>query len=414
MAGGWNVGKEMSENYEYFTYIVIAPLYRYENEESLVKWLASNPIGENVIYRELLGSSLIRHLFSETEPTTLVLKAHLYLEQFLDEIIINKFKNGDYLLKNNQLSIPNKADILFAKNYLDKNIVSDISLINKLRNRLAHRLHFDISSYDMSNFSYCGSLDINHFKARSTRTSVNIFIFRHVVYHILLRLTRKYPFIADIAAPAVPESYKSAANYNVDLLAFGAEIAEFIDAIRSFQEIKFFEARPAKLFRRKGVEIFCELENYGFHSGVGSDFCGALWALFKKMPSPSNKKLEALIGQLKGLAQPWNPVAGVLPLFEKTLTYLIWWDGSEGRLEDIIFVNVDSELEKSDALASALIIGAEKLNLRALKRDSRIDEYAMWVEEMNGTRWIGEVKIAEMRTEVTSLEKIVKSKKPRY
>ncbi len=51
-----------------------------------------------------------------------------------------------------------KLDILRSKNYLDEKLYSDVILLNKLRNKFAHNLFYDLSDFDMSKFYYCDEL----------------------------------------------------------------------------------------------------------------------------------------------------------------------------------------------------------------------------------------------------------------
>jgi len=150
--------------------------------------------------RKPLGSQFLRLIVSERDALTLVLKAHLFVERFLEEILRRKFPGSEVLFEEPSLSFRDKARVLRAKNYLDEHLFKDVILLNRLRNSYAHRLNYDIGEFDVSRFYYC---DILYEKvATSTpiaRRHVNLCFLALVLYELLMRLTRRHSFIAEIA-----------------------------------------------------------------------------------------------------------------------------------------------------------------------------------------------------------------------
>jgi hypothetical protein len=197
---GWNIGREMSKNYEWFDWMIGA-MASWKTEKELVRYLKQDINLGNLIEGPL-GSHFLKHVAQERDVLNLTLKAHLYIENFLEEILKRKFMHGAILLNNRDVTFSLKLDILRAKNYLDEKLYHDIRLINRLRNKFAHELTFDIGSFDMSQFSYCEGLyqDVRTKKAE-TRRLVNIHIFKHVLLYLLLRLTEEHEFIAEIKKP---------------------------------------------------------------------------------------------------------------------------------------------------------------------------------------------------------------------
>lgn len=156
-----------------------------------------------------LGSELLRKIHLEEDPLALVLKAHLIIEIVLDEIIRKKFRHGSILLKRKDVSFSLKKDILRSKNYLDLNLHSDIHLLNDLRNKYAHDYFYDLAEFDMNKFYYCNGLYDGVFadKAR-TRRLLNLKTFQFLIlFFLLARLTKKFPFIADIKIKKMKQAF---------------------------------------------------------------------------------------------------------------------------------------------------------------------------------------------------------------
>ncbi|MCX9026333.1 MAG: hypothetical protein OIN85_09600 [Candidatus Methanoperedens sp.] len=201
---GWkDIGKMMSDNYEFFECIKdVLGLCGSDNE--LINFIKERDLIERDFYiktthEKPLGSEFLRKIYDEIDPLSLIVKAHLFVENFLDEIIRIKFRNSQLILDRRDFTFSLKLDILRSKNYLDEKLYSDIMLLNKLRNKFAHDLFYDISDFDMSKFYYCdGFYDKVKTNSKEAKRVLNIHILRIVLCQLLFRLTKKYPFISDI------------------------------------------------------------------------------------------------------------------------------------------------------------------------------------------------------------------------
>jgi hypothetical protein len=109
------------------------------------------------------------------------------------------------------------------------------------------------------------------------------------------------------------------------------------------------------------------------------------------MPLP--KKVEEILGEIAQVAAPRNMLAGILNVYEHKKTYLAWSDIFPGNLEDIIPIKLDAALDEKQAIKSAIIVAAELLSLRSVAKDMKIYEYAVWVENEDGNRWLGEIDL---------------------
>lgn len=192
----------MSERYEFFE-IIIDALSMYESKDKLFEFIEQQRKSQREFtfqqaHKEPLGSEFLRRIWDEVDPLSLVLKTHLIIENFLEEIIYNKFRYSKVLFDRGDFSFSIKVDILRAKNYLDEKLYSDIRLINNLRNKFAHDFFYDIADFDMSRFHYCDRLNDYNIKDVEVKRVVNIYVLRFVLYRLLERLTSKYPFIGKL------------------------------------------------------------------------------------------------------------------------------------------------------------------------------------------------------------------------
>src|SRR5436309_1713985 len=107
----------MKEDLELY---VIAVLEDFATEAELHDWLKAGTRKPPGTRKGPLGSDLLRHLYERTDALTLVVRAHLYVERLLDEILTRKLKNALVLLENRDFTFSMKVDVLRAANYLDR------------------------------------------------------------------------------------------------------------------------------------------------------------------------------------------------------------------------------------------------------------------------------------------------------
>jgi hypothetical protein len=149
-----------------------------------------------------LGSHFLKRLTIIDDPLTLVLTAHLFLERFIDGIVLRKFKYAPLILENRGFTFALKADLLRAKNYLSEDCYTDIRFLNSIRNRFAHDLTFDLATVDLSQFWYCEQWNQLELKTISQRRDAAKHVCRCVAESLLWRLTARHEYLADIQAPA--------------------------------------------------------------------------------------------------------------------------------------------------------------------------------------------------------------------
>lgn len=87
----------------------------------------------------------------QSKELVLILRAHLILETYLDDFIVNFFKKGDLILK--KMSFYQKITIIEATGEVDINLLATINKMNEIRNKFAHNLKYQITSDDINGLS---------------------------------------------------------------------------------------------------------------------------------------------------------------------------------------------------------------------------------------------------------------------
>ena len=170
-------------------------------EDALERHLAEENLRmEGIWAAGPLDAALVRRLYAQQDPLSLVLRGRLHLEETLDAVIVKKFKHPEILLQG-RLSFSAKMDLLRAAGFLDDKLYRDLVHASRLRNSYAHHLSSDIGEYDLSTFSDCAGLKAvtQKFGSPEARECINLFVFRQILLHLLLRLTVRHKL-----GPAAP------------------------------------------------------------------------------------------------------------------------------------------------------------------------------------------------------------------
>ena len=166
-----------------------------DTEEDLVRHLEDEDRRtETLLSAGPLPAALVEHLYAQSDPLGLVLRARLHLEDALDAVIAKRFPNAEFLLQGRSYSFSVKMDLLRAANYLDPKLYHDLHGVSRVRNSFAHHLSSSIGEYDFSSFTDCAGLKAvaQKFDTPAARERLNIFFFRQIALQLLLRLTIKH------------------------------------------------------------------------------------------------------------------------------------------------------------------------------------------------------------------------------
>lgn len=201
--GDLNIGKIMSEIHESFE-IQKSVLRSFKSEKKLVNFIKKMNDKEKKLiiktsYKDPLGSEFLRRIYTENTPRNLVLESHLFIENFLDKIIKEKFSKSHHILNDSRFTFYLKLQILRSKNYVDSKLYGDILHFNELRNKFVHDLFYDISKFDMTKFHYCDGFYKNiKIKSNDTKREVNLHILKIVLSNLLYRITSKHSYISEL------------------------------------------------------------------------------------------------------------------------------------------------------------------------------------------------------------------------
>jgi len=141
-----------------------------------------------------LGSEFLRRIYSEKDPLTIVLKIHLILEIFINEI------SKKHKLKTIDLTFKSKLDQLKKNRIIKKDIYDELSLINKLRNNFAHDYYYDIGNFNVSKFKECKDFYMGlALRRKHTKALVNLKTLQFFIFPRLLGdLTIRYAFLSKL------------------------------------------------------------------------------------------------------------------------------------------------------------------------------------------------------------------------
>ncbi len=94
-------------------------------------------------------SKISEQIFSNKDPLSVTLKAHLVVERLMDDIIRDSSEHPDYVCKR---TFDQKVEILFFASLLDDVAYKKIKALNSLRNKFAHNINYKLTRQDVKSF----------------------------------------------------------------------------------------------------------------------------------------------------------------------------------------------------------------------------------------------------------------------
>ena len=148
--------------------------------------------------KDLLGGKFLFEIYSQRDIRNLVILSQLYLEYICDKIIKKRFRYPEKIFNSN-LSFYQKLNVLRAEGYLSEDVYNDLDLINRLRNKYAHELFYDITNFDFSKFSFFEDLyGMVNPKEKDIKIMMYRYVLKLVLHLIIERLGHKFPFIENL------------------------------------------------------------------------------------------------------------------------------------------------------------------------------------------------------------------------
>ncbi|MFA6271584.1 MAG: hypothetical protein WC693_00555 [Patescibacteria group bacterium] len=77
-----------------------------------------------------------------------ILRCHLIVEYFLDQIIIATHRRGDIISTNSRFTFSYKLTVVQSIDFVDNNILISIKHLNEVRNKCSHKMDYKISKED--------------------------------------------------------------------------------------------------------------------------------------------------------------------------------------------------------------------------------------------------------------------------
>jgi hypothetical protein len=94
-------------------------------------------------------SSIWEHCDYALEPELIVLRAHLMSERYIERFIKLFLLKGDKLINKGGLTYAQKLNLMDSFGIVAKDLVDCHKNLNKLRNKMAHQLGYDITLEDV-------------------------------------------------------------------------------------------------------------------------------------------------------------------------------------------------------------------------------------------------------------------------
>lgn len=112
---------------------------------------------KNILDEDILNSSedFVRKVIFLEEcrdnKELLILRGHLAIEYFLNEIIKNFLPKGDKLIRKNDFSFSKKILIIDGFDTLEEDTLMFVKELNKIRNKCAHKISYRVSDTNIDN-----------------------------------------------------------------------------------------------------------------------------------------------------------------------------------------------------------------------------------------------------------------------
>ena len=142
---------------------------------------------------KILHTNYLKDICSIDEPRILTIVIHLYIENFIEEIIKKKIKRSSKILK---YSFKQKLEILYSMDIIPENFYEDINFINNTRNNYAHKLNFTINNFDFKKSNKLRNYyNLNPYKRKDLKSKFYLFIYKLFLIEIGVCFSKKYPEI---------------------------------------------------------------------------------------------------------------------------------------------------------------------------------------------------------------------------
>lgn len=165
-----------------------------------VKLSASSPIRENLTKNDY--SRFKEHVRLNDNEITMVSRAHLLVEYYLNQLISTELKRGDIIV-GNRFTFDQKLTIVKAISCLPTQILDSVKQLNSVRNSCAHEINYTISENDIDKIGMPFGKDYLETKLE------NISDTKKLLYETLFTLLAR---LSGVAANIRQEKYQQIKN----------------------------------------------------------------------------------------------------------------------------------------------------------------------------------------------------------
>lgn len=106
-------------------------------------------MGEVSIARQQSFARFLKSVGSQKDPIMMLLRAHLYSEAVLEDLIRHRLPNGEVVNKKAQLEYHQKLLLVEAMGLLVTPHVAALKALNKVRNQFAHQIDKELTFDDV-------------------------------------------------------------------------------------------------------------------------------------------------------------------------------------------------------------------------------------------------------------------------
>jgi len=133
-------------------------------------------------------------IFMSSDPLSVVLKAHMLVENLIERLIASRLKKEN-ILDERDFTFHLKIKLIESMNLLTEDLLVSIRRLNKIRNDLAHEIKTDFEQLDISDVLKCFEQYIPKYEPHYSQAD-KMQKFGFAMYHLLATLSG----IVDLAA----------------------------------------------------------------------------------------------------------------------------------------------------------------------------------------------------------------------
>lgn len=123
----------------------------------------------------------------------LVIVSHLYFENIIDELIRINFKNPKAI---DNFNFYQKMKVIESIEILDSETIKFLILINKIRNKFAHNLEYDMPDSDTQEIRFFAVVTKRfNYKVKKFRMKRNYYMFAFGCIDVILNIIEQHPKI---------------------------------------------------------------------------------------------------------------------------------------------------------------------------------------------------------------------------